>query len=134
MSQQTNITPIMYKCPNGNSYLHKNNVDKYNFQLKYSPLAKHIDKNPGKFCYINDTKFGEVSGCSNETQKTNYTSNNIIQKISNDSFSRRNFVYDKNYVSHPPYYNMENPIQMNVLANLKYYDDKNLYKSYSKDL
>ena len=32
-------------------------------------MAHNIEKNPGKYCYINDTKFGEVSGCSNETQK-----------------------------------------------------------------
>ena len=37
----------------------KDNIAKYNFQLNYA--ANHVDKNPGKYCYINDTKFGEVS-------------------------------------------------------------------------
>ena len=130
MSQKTSLTPLKFKCPNGKSYIPKDNIAKYNFQLNYSPLANHVDKNPGKYCYINDTKFGEVSGCSNETQQTNFTDRSIISKISNDSFTKRLFVYDKNYTNNPPFYTLENPIKMAQLSKLEHFDDNNLYKSY----
>ena len=80
MAQNTNTAPIQFKCPKGKSYIPENNIEQYQFQLKHSLLAHNIEKNPGKYCYINDTKFGEVSGCSNETQKLNYTTTNIIKK------------------------------------------------------
>tara|TARA_B110000285_G_C14740964_1_gene430735 strand:- start:42 stop:428 length:387 start_codon:yes stop_codon:yes gene_type:complete len=128
MAQNTNTTPIQFKCPKGKSYIPENNIEQYQFQLKHSLLAHNIEKNPGKYCYINDTKFGEVSGCSNETQKLNYTTTNIIQKISNDSFSKRNFIYDHNYVSQPPHYNMENTLTTCQLSELKHIDERDLYK------
>jgi len=130
MSQKTSLTPLKFKCPNGKSYIPKDNIAKYNFQLNYSPLANLVDKNPGKYCYINDTKFGEVSGCSNEIQQTNFTDRSIISKISNDSFTKRLFIYDKNYTNNPPFYTLENPIKMAHLSKLEHFDDKNLYKLY----
>ena len=133
MSQKTNLTPIKFKCPNGIAYTPKNNIEQYQFQLKYSPLATNTEKNPGKYCYINENKFGEVSGCSNETQQVNYTNKSIIGKISNDNFSRRLFTYDKNYVSQPAYYNMENPLDATRLDKLRHIDDSTLYKSYKLD-
>lgn len=131
--QKTKITPLKFKCPDGTSYSPKNNVEKYQFQLKYSPLVQHTERNPGRYCYINDTKFGEVSGCSNETQQTNYTNSSIINKISSDSFSKRLFVYDKNYVSQPPFYNMENPLDSTRLDKLKHIEESSLYKTYVLD-
>ena len=128
--QKTKTTPILFKCPNGNTYCPEKNVEKYQFQLKYSPLAQHTEKNPGKYCYINDTKFGEVSGCSNEIQQTNYTNSSIINKISSDGFDKRLFVYNKNYVSQPPHYNMENPLDSTRLDKLRHVDEGFLYKSY----
>ena len=130
MSQQTNLTPLKYISPNGKYYCPEKNIELYNFQLKYSPLANHNNKNPGKFCYINDNKFGEVSGCSNETQQTNFTNNSIINKISNNNFTRRLFVYDKNYVSQPPYYNIDANLNLTEINKLKHFDTNNLYKSY----
>ena len=130
---KTKITPITFKCPKGIPYDPKNNIEQYQFQLKHSPLAQHTEKNPGKYCYINETKFGEVSGCSNEPQITNYTNTSIIHKISTDSFSNRLFVYDKNYVSQPPHYNMENPLDSTRLDKLRHVDESILYKSYIRD-
>lgn len=128
--QKAETTPILFKCPKGNSYCPEKNIEKYHFQLKYSPLAQHTEKNPGKYCYINETKLGEVSGCSNEIPKTNYTNTNIINKISSDSFDKRFFIYNKNYVSQPPHYNMENPLDSTRLDKLRHVDEYFLYKNY----
>mgnify|MGYP003979427207 FL=1 len=131
MSQKTNIAPIKFKCPNGKEYTPKQNIDNYNFQLRHSPLARHTEKNPGNLCYINqDNKFGEVGGCSNEPSLINYTTPNIINRISNDSFSSNIFIYDNNYISQPPNLNLEKTEQMNKLDNISEYDDSNLYKKY----
>ena len=58
----------------------------------------------------------------------NFTNSSIIHKISTDSFSKRLFVYDKNYVSQPPHYNGKS--ETTRLDNLRHVDDAFLYKSY----
>ena len=132
MSQKPNPYPVKYKCPNGLDYSPQRNVEKYQFQLRYSPLVNHTDKNPGSLCYIGDenNKFGEVGGCSNEEQLLNYTTPNIINQISNNNFTRTLFKYDKNYVSQPPFLNIEGNERMDELDSISEYDDSDLYKKY----
>jgi len=132
MSQKTNPYPVKYKCPNGLDYSPQRNIEKYQFQLRYSPLVNHTEKNPGSLCYIGEdtNKFGEVGGCSNEAQLLNYTTPNIINQISNNNFTRNLFRYDKNYVSQPPFLNLEGLERMDELDNISGYNDSNLYKKY----
>ena len=132
MSQKANPHPIKYKCPNGVDYSPQKNVEKYQFQLRYSPLVNHTEKNPGSLCYLNqeNNKFGEVGGCSDQPELLNYTTPNIVNQISNNNFSRNIFKYDKNYVSQPPFLNLETLESMNNLDNISEYDDSNLYKKY----
>ena len=40
---------------------------------------------------------------------------------------------DKNYVSQPPFYNMENPLDSTRLDKLKHIEDSSLYKTYVLD-
>ena len=131
MAQKTETTPLKYKCPNGIDYSPTHNVDRYNFQLKHSPLVTHTEENPGNLCYINSEKnFGEVSGCSDEPSLMNYSTPTIINKISNDGFSKNIFRYDKNYVSQPPFANLENLEHMEDLTNVASYTGADLYKNY----
>lgn len=132
MSQKANPYPVKYKCPKGLSYSPERDIEKYQFQLKHSPLINHAIKNPGSLCYISDNsnKFGEVGGCSDEPQLVNYTTPNIINQISNNNFTRNLFRYDKNYVSQPPYLNLEGLERMDNLSEISEYDDSNLYKKY----
>tara|TARA_Y100001936_G_C15690001_1_gene465494 strand:- start:48 stop:491 length:444 start_codon:yes stop_codon:yes gene_type:complete len=131
MSQKTQTTPLKFKCPNGIDYSPTQNVDRYNFQLRYSPLVNHTEKNPGNLCYINSEKnFGEVSGCSDEPSLMNYSTPTIINKISNDGFSKNIFKYDKNYVSQPPFSNLENLERMQDLTKVSLYSGADLYKNY----
>ena len=131
MAQKTETNPLKFKCPNGVDYSPEHNVDKYNFQLRYSPLVNHTEKNPGNLCYLNQNRnFGEVGGCSDEPSLINYSTPSIIQKISNDGFSKNIFKYDRNSVSQPPFSNLENLEQMNDLSEVSSYTGADLYKNY----
>ena len=131
MAQKTETNPLKFKCPNGVDYSPDHNVDKYNFQLRYSPLVNHTEKNPGNLCYLNqDKNFGEVGGCSDTPSLMNYSTPSIIQKISNDGFSKNIFKYDSNYVSQPPFANLEHDENMSDLSDVSLYTGADLYKNY----
>tara|TARA_B100000767_G_scaffold270437_1_gene294089 strand:- start:86 stop:493 length:408 start_codon:yes stop_codon:yes gene_type:complete len=130
MSQKSVLTPLQFKDISENCYSsHKNKKD-YEFFIKYSPLVRYNHKGPSDLCYINEGKFGEISGCAETQQYIKSTNYSVINKISNNNFTSRLFKYDNNYISKPSFFDWEKQERMILLNNLKHFNDENLYKNY----
>ena len=118
MSQKSVLTPLQFKDISDNYYSPEKNKKNYEFFVKYSPLTRYNPTGPSDLCYINEGKFGEISGCAKTHQNIKNTNYNLINKISNNNFTRRLFKYDKNNVSQPPFYDLQKQKNMSLLNNL----------------
>lgn len=130
MSQYTNLNKINFTETNHRLNT-KEKLDNFNFQLKYSPLVTHTEKNPGNLCYIHGNKFGDVSGCFNEPFNVNYASKELINKISNTSFTSNLFRDTKNIISQPPYYDLRPMEYMEGLFKSNDFNECDLYDKYN---
>ena len=130
MAQKSVLTPLQFKDISNNYYSPEKNKKNYEFFVKYSPLTRYNPQGPTNLCYINNSNFGEISGCSESNQNIKSTNYSVINKISNNNFTRRLFKYDKNYTSQPPFYDWEKHNTITLLNDLKHFNDEKLYKNY----
>lgn len=130
MTQNSVLTPLQFKDITDNYYSPDKNKKDYEFFIKYSPLTRYNPKGPSDLCYINEGRFGEISGCTETHSNIKNTNYNLINKISNNNFTRRIFEYEKNNISKPPFFDLEKQKKMTLLNNLKYFNEDNLYKNY----
>ena len=108
----------------------KKNVNNNN---NHNNLITSNTNNGAGYCYINESKFGEISGCEKDPMKNRPNiSNRFIKNVSDLSFASKILNRNTYNISQTPSIHEDKLNYLNNLGSVSDFNENNLYDLYCK--
>lgn len=115
----------------GNMTNLKNSMN--NNHNNHNNLITSNTNNGAGYCYINESKFGEISGCENDPIKNRpKISNKFIKNVSDLSFASKILNRNTYNISQTPSIHEDKLNYLNNLGSVSDFNENNLYDLYCK--
>ena len=121
---------------NSSELLNNNNGITSNFEnnnSNHKDLITSNTNNGAGYCYINESKFGEISGCENDPMlRRPKISNKFIKNVSDLSFASKILNKNTYNISQTPSIHEDNLNYINKIGLVDDFTENNLYDLYCK--